>query len=701
MLLAASVVLDAPAFSPYAMPSPPQAGSMSPRPFKMRLRVCGAAILLMPLGEAAAQCPDGTFAGASGCRRRASVDTNAFLVLPFVVRGGPEAAYLGPSMVDLLHMALNGVGRIRIEYAPGVLDRFGARATPTDARSAFGGALELGIGRVISGTIVAIGQDIRIGAQIHDATRNRMQFEVSRRARPDNIGVVVDSIAAEILARRAVPPAELRRVSAREFASRSPQALQAYLVARQHVRARQRRAAGDSLKSALRHDPSFALAYQLLHRLESSQAGITGIRRDSIERMIMARRSGFPERIQHIFADARFENRLRAREWVTGLVARYPDDPDVAFHFADHMFHHGINLGDGHERAIQAFRRAYELDDEDPELLGHFGGLLSESGDSAGLKSLRLAECRRLRLDPCEMDVYYRAIFRGEDPLTLSFGEDTLVGAQLDNYLVRGAAFDPALGLALSDSFAQRQLSMRRTTNQRSAAYIIRANVALARGRHGLASAWLDSAQALTPRPGFLLLHHIVTGTRGEEAAALVKRDSVARGSVMSVARAWWAAATQPADVARAYLPEIEQPAALVATRGFTNGLQGLIALRAGDTSAALQFLDAMRPDRFNPTVPFRLLFPGAYLALTHARLEARRGNMVRARTYLADLYPTNEYVPFIADAEELRAEVALALGDTTNARRHLGNVVAIWRGSDPPFQPRVARARELLAALK
>jgi tetratricopeptide (TPR) repeat protein len=597
-------------------------------------------------------------------------------------------------------MALNGVGRIRIEYAPGVLDRFTASVSPTDARSAFGGALELGIGRVISGTIVAIGHDIRIGAQIHDVTRNRMQFEVSRRARPDNIGAVVDSIAAEILVRRAVSAAELRRVSAREFASRSPQALQAYLVARQHVRARQRRAAADSLKSALRHDPDFALAWQLLHRLEASQGGTTGIRKDSIERMILARRTGFPERIQDIFADARFSDRLRAREWVNALVARYPDDPDVAFHFADHQFHHGINLGESPDKAIQAFRRAYELDDEDPELRDHYAGLLSEAGDSSGLKALRHEECRRRRMVPCEMGDYYRAVFRREDPLTMPLYEDTLIGTHIDNFLLRSAAFDPALGLALTDSFAQRQLRLQRTPGQRSAAYLLRANVALARGRFALASEWLDSAQAFMPRPGFVLLHHIVTGARGDEATAIAK-DSIPRGSTMSVARAWWAAATQSADLARTYLPAIEQPAAPVASRGFTNGLQGLIALRTGDTSAALRFLEAMRPDRHNPTVPNRLLFPGSYLALTHARLEARRGNFARARTYLADLYPINEYVPFIADAEELRGEVALALGDTVRARRHLGNVVAVWRDAEPALQPRVARARDLLATLK
>jgi hypothetical protein len=88
---------------------------------------------------------------------------------------------------------------------------------------------------------------------------------------------------------------------------------------------------------------------------------------------------------------------------------------------------------------------------------------------------------------------------------------------------------------------------------------------------------------------------------------------------------------------------------------------------------------------------------PGPWLSLTAARVEAARGDYAAAQLYLADLYPVNDYVPFLAEAEELRGQVALATGDTLSARKHLQTFVAIWDKADPPLQPRVEAARALL----
>jgi tetratricopeptide (TPR) repeat protein len=663
-----------------------------------RVGLCGFFVLGLATA-AKAQCPDGS---PPPCARRVAVDTNAFIVRPFTVRGEQSAQYLGASMVDLLHMALDGVGKMRIEYAPTNLRRLSELSGPEDARGAAGVALELGAGRVIGGTIVALGSDVRIRAEVLDAVRGRTQFVVEGRANINNLAAVVDSLASQILARRLLLPGERRRLSIGEYATKSPKALQLYLVARQHVRRGERAAAADSLKIALRHDPDFGLVHLLLHRLESAQGGITLISIDSINRFARARKSRFPERVQFMFDDARVSgNRFHRLGWAQATAQRFPNDPDAAFYLADALFHYGLNLGESRDVAVAAFRRAIALDDADPELLQHFSTLMDEVGDSTESRTA-WQRCRAIAPSLCAGDLGFRVLYQREDPIALAVGADSLLWGGPANWMLRGIAWDPALGLAITDSFARIQTAPSRSAGLRSAAFVVRSTVALARGQYDLAQSFLDSAAARGSPGGFHMLHHIVTGTPTAEASAATVNPT---GLTSVVIRAWWAAATQTPDSAEKYVriletgtwPDADKPTAEAAAAG----LRGLVALRAGDTARALGLLTSMRPMNIRRPVPLRVLYPNTPLALLHAQIEAARGNHSRAKLYLADVYPINDYVPFIGDAEELRARVALALGDTASAKVALQKVVEVWANADPPLQPRVAAARATLPRLR
>jgi len=629
------------------------------------------------------------------------VDTNVFVVLPFVVRGPPSVEYLGPSMVDLLHMALDGVGKMRIEYAPTTLRRLSQLSEPQQARSASGVALEIGAGRVIAGTIVALGTDIRIRAEVFDAIRGRPQFVVEGRANITNVSAVVDTLASQVLARRLVPSAERVRLTVGEYATKSPKALQAYLVARQHARRGERRLVADSLKSALRLDPQFGLAHLLLHRTESAQNSVTGMSGDSILRAARAHIASFPERLRFMFDDARGSgDRFRRFEWAKAAVARFPNDPDAAFYLADAYFHVGHNLGESRGAGAAAFRRAIALDDQDPELLQHFQALMMEAGDSTASREA-YERCHAIAPDICRDDLDFRALFRREDPLALAAGADSLFWGAAGNFLLRATPWDPAFGLALTDSFAKVQTRLGRSAARRGNAYVVRSSVALARGQYDLAWSFLDSAAAADrPRAGFLALHHVVTGTHEREATAF--RPSPP-DFPMVVIVAWSSAARLAPDSAEVFLRMLETgpwPDSAMST-AIATGLRGLVALRAGDTTKALERLTRVRSRNTQSTGPQRTFFPGAAFALLHAQIEAARGNHARAKLLLADVYPMNDYVPFIGDAEELRASVALALADTATARTHLRNLTAVWANPDPPLQPRVAAARALLARLE
>jgi TolB-like protein len=649
------------------------------------------------------QCPDGS---PPPCARRVGIDTNAFIVVPFAVRGDASAQYLGASMVDLLHMALDGVAKIRIEIAPTTLRRLTQLSDPRDARTASVVALEIGAGRVIAGTVVALGSEVRVRAEVFDATRGRTQFAVERRATLDNVAVVVDSLAAAILARRNVSPGERARLNTGEYATKSPKALQAFLVAKQLARRGERRLAADSVLSALRQDPDFGLAHVLLLQLEGSQANVTGVPggQRAILQAARARQERFPERVRLLLYDPQ-GNRARLLAFVQSAATRFPADPDVAFWLADTYFHHGLNLGESRERVFAAFRDALAFDDQDPELLGHYGVLLDEAGDSAG--SRRAYERCRVTAPRsiCGDELGFRAVFRREDPRSIAVGSDSLYWGGLMNALLRITPWNPAFGLAITDSFAQIQTSRSRTRERRAAAYIVRSNVALARGQYETAWAFLDSSASfgIPATAGYQILHDIVTGTKKAEAGAVVERRD---DPVEFTTRAWWAAVRLPADSAEPFLSALEtspppDEVLRFEIKEFAPGLRGLAALGRGDTARALDLLTRMRNRAIRSSNPRRILLPEAAFALALAQIEAASGSAAKAKLYLADIYPQNHYVPFIGDAEELRAKVALALADTAAARMHLRNVIAVWENADPPMQPRVAAARATLSRLE
>ncbi|NIQ57193.1 MAG: hypothetical protein GWN71_28580, partial [Gammaproteobacteria bacterium] len=85
-------------------------------------------------------------------------DADALAVLPFAVRGGPDLAYLGEGLVDLLSTKLDGVGGIRTTDPQAVLAAVSgqdADALSTADISRASGRLDAG--RVITGTVLGAG----------------------------------------------------------------------------------------------------------------------------------------------------------------------------------------------------------------------------------------------------------------------------------------------------------------------------------------------------------------------------------------------------------------------------------------------------------------------------------------------------------------------------------------------------------------
>jgi tetratricopeptide (TPR) repeat protein len=672
----------------------------------MKHRLFGVLALCAAAQVVRGQLPNGSLAGPA--RANVRPDTNVFVVLPFTVSAPANLQYLGEGMVELLDMSLDGVGSMRIEAAPAARRRLslevanegGARSPAEGIRGARAIALEVGAGRVITGTVTALGSEVRIRAQVYDPINNRPQFTVETRADLKNVEAAVDSLASRILARRLVPANERTRLLAGEYETRSPSALQAFLVARHQWLRGERRVAAESLKSAIHQDSTFGRAYLLLARVSGAEA-IPGVpSQPAVVQAAIQHIAKYPERVRaelELAAANIRQERLSSLRLAEILARRYPNDPDIAFRLADAQFHYGLNLGEPLDKVIRIFRRALAFEDVDPEAVDHFRVILEWAGDTTGAREVQRQCVARYGL--CSEPDFEERAYRGEELQRLLTGRDTAYLPLQAMHLL--SKDDPTRALAVIDGMASIQTGATRESQIRGSAYLLRSNVALARGQYERAWAFLDSARALDR--GFLpyrFLTHLVTGTHPEGLPSLPAQP----GTDILLTQAWWAAVRQPPDSAENNLRKLEtnRPWADSARAAATAvALRGILALRAGDTVRAIRLLTQARSNHKRNTAGNRMTMPGAWLGLKLAELEAARGDYAAARLNLADVFPATFYVPFIGDAEELRAKVALATGDTSAAKVALKKMIGVWENADAVLQPRVAAARATLAKLE
>jgi hypothetical protein len=673
-----------------------------------------ALALLVVCGRPAeAQCPDGS---PQPCAPRVRQDTNLFLVLPFVVRSGPELLYLRESMVDLFHAALDGVAGHRVTHPSVTLRRLQRLSDPSDASVAAGVAREIGAGRILAGSITATGSRLQVRLDVFETSQGKQQFQLVARGEVSQLHLLVDSLVSGIVARRKVSAATRRGTSLEEYGTKSPAALQAFLIAEQLARRAERRIAAESLFSALRQDPDFGLAHYTLVTLEAAEGGVAGGKLAELLKTALERSQQFPERIKLLLAiqEAHRAGNRRVLTLADQAAARFPNNAEVARQRADVYWHFGMNAGRPREQIVNLFRRAFELDDGDPELLSHYVLLMAETFDTTATWAAA-RRCEAIASRPCVGGPALRAALRGEDPWRIA-REDTLAFPNLG--IIRFLNDNPVRGIALADSFAMIQTSATRSPTRRTDAYKVRFAVALARGRYRAASALADSIRDLGANyhsGDFRLLHNLVSATdfvRSENVFAIMRRN-LAQGAqppgisllIKRAVHAWYATVRHSPDSAERTIADLEswpgwQDSAFV--RATAAGLRGMLAARVGDTARARVLFSQSFNNHRRITISGhdRVMWPAAAISLASAQLEAAAGRPASASLHLNDMYPWSESLLLLGPAEELRAQVSLALGDTTSAQRAFRNVVTLWSEADSLLQPRVAAARAALAKL-
>lgn len=661
-----------------------------------------------------AQCPDGSPPPCGSARPPVAIDTQAVLVLPFAVRGPQDAEWLGGGMVDLFQMALDGLGGYRVFHPSTALRRLRGLKDPSNVVDAAPVARALGARYELGGSVVVLGQSVRLNCELYDAVRRRRVFPIVTQGDIARIGTLVDSLASVIVA---LGPLRNQSAAARtgEVITRYPGALRAYLAGEALARSGAHQMAADSLQHAILQDSTFGWAYYSLRKIMANypQTRIAG-GQDTLTLRIRQRLKLFPERLQIVFSTAPGSGGSRARrsllDYDDQLAAQYPYDPEIAFRRADDHYHYGLNLGTPLRHVRQLFERSLDLDGDRPEILSHYVTILAHLGDTTAL--FRAYERGRVA-SPNDVshkltDAALRAVFRHEDPIVLmrSLPADATVDYSLPMLLPD----DPARGLAIADSFAT-------IRSQPEAPGAVRINslhrgsmYALGTGRYDLARSRLNQAEALYSGSGLIaprrLFFSLVTGTHRDEAAAIAKLLAPKRATLglegLSVL-AWHEIAVGRPDSAESFISTLDayaRPDSGYAP-SIAAGLRGLLALRLGDTTRARALLEKSYEGETRPLgTPAAAYFPSVMFALTLSRLALAAGDARLAQQYLFDAAPTHIAAPFLPQVEEQRGRVSEALADFPKARQAYRNVVKLLVNADAEAEATRTAAQDALGRL-
>jgi tetratricopeptide (TPR) repeat protein len=673
----------------------------------------------LPLRALVPQCPDGTPPPCGVRRTPVAVDSQAIVILPFRVHGPTELQYLSEGMVDLFHVAIDGAGGFRVLYPRRALRSLHQLRDPTDATQAAGVVRGLGAVWLISGSVVAGGADLQVRAELYNAVRQRSIAVADARGGMSRLGSMVDTVASTLLARRLLVTPGTRRRSLQEYATTSPQALQALLVAEQLERRGEWQAAAESLQSCLARDPRFGLAYYVLRRIAVNR-NVTAAVPDGpagVLRRARAHMDWFPERLRQLLLieDALEQGqRVQALRMADEAASRFPNDAEAAFHQADIYFHFGLQFGEPTERVTQMFRRALSLDDGLPEAHDHYIVLLAGSGDTTALREA-LRHMRAIAPGDPETagaELAMEAVFRSEDPWLLArsvpTGERALVVGRAQQKALRFMWSNLGRGVALADSFAAFLTGPEHQRGTRLTALLRRHGYALAQGRYQAAWSFLTEAAALDPGSlsilARILVHDVVTDSHGVEARESTRRLATSDSLPLApaAALAWHAMLRLPPESAESRFVALENrpwPDSAIG-RALAVGLRGLLSLRLGDSLRARELLTIAQENHARRPGLNAILYPGVGFAIGLAGLDRAAGDAYAARRRLADVYPEHEVLPFLGEAEEMRAQLSEQLGDTASARSSYRNVIALWEHADLELRPRVASARAALARL-
>ncbi len=645
----------------------------------------------------------------------ATVDRNLVVVVPFrVTTTDPSLSYLREGMVDLLAAKLTGEGGPRASdprTAIGAWRRAGgSEANDLAEPAALALAQRLGGGLLLLGGIVGTAEQLQLNASLLAVPGGRVRARAELRGAADSIPVLVDRLAAELLAAGA---GESERLA--QLTSTSLPALRTYLDGQAAYRRGHYAEAGDRFAQAVALDSSFALAgIGLVAARYWTRGGFdaTGV---AVAWAHRERLSARDRALVVALAGSRYPEQGGAAEQLTAFdraVGLAPDRAEPWYWLAETYYHLGplVGLADARERAREAFARAAGLDSMFSAPVLHLLDMAAEAGDSSGAR-------RYLRWF---LEVDSASDLRGfaewEAAAWLGDAADrAAVVARFDGMstpalrAIVGVSVMTGRGLTDGDSAAAILARRPAPPAERLTSLLRIHDAALARGHLARAARYADAAReiALGPALAGSIYDALLAGGDSARAghafaelapqvdATVAGRPGSAVGRYAVCAVALWRAAqqlptsSQPLAAWLARPPATDEPSPDVSTGQVCTAT--LAALRGAP--GALEQLDSLM--RAGPIAHYQA---AAAANFTVARLFEERGEYARALA--AARREVYHFGTYRARRLMTVGRLAALAGEPAAAVLAYEAYLALRPDPDPALRPEVAQVRAELTRL-
>ena len=274
----------------------------------------------------------------------------AIAILPFSATSDSALERLGRDLAITLSANLDEVGELRTIDAQTTLAQPEASQSLTTMTERRVLARRLGASRVLHGTLVRSGSNVRLDAALTDIVSGRVVARATMPSVPTDIAVLTDSLTW-ILLRQLTGDAREGRVNAGALMTRSVPALRAFLEGERLVSEGRWHQAPDAFARAFAVDSTFWLAYWRYAQARTYWGQPVA---QHIRRAYADNRAELPLR-ERLQVELRLVDSVSQRlEGTRQLVARFPDYWPAWWDLVEQLVHHAPYLGTVRSEAAAA-----------------------------------------------------------------------------------------------------------------------------------------------------------------------------------------------------------------------------------------------------------------------------------------------------------------------------------------------------------
>ena len=682
------------------------------------MKISAAAALVLVVASAVSLLRSGGGSGASESQT-AELDDNIVAVVPFQFSGPDELAYLGEGIMHLIAPRFGG------DVGPRAVDPGSSGAIWQDLSSRDPVlvnervAQALGAGLVLTGSVVAVGQGLRMNASLRRVIDGTEVAAAEAEGPADSVTAVVDRLAAGLLSLSA---GEYEQ-SLDQLTSTSPEALREYLLGQRESRRSEFNAAVEHFRRAVQIDSTFALA-----AIAWADAGNNALGADVPAALALAsrHRDGLSAR-DLVYLRARlgpnYPDGHTSAELIRGYEEGLGVQPDRAFlwyFLGETSFHDGYGREEGWlDRVRGYFQRALDLDPQFGAAMTH---LLFTDYLRGDVHDIRESAARLVAVDSTSLGAAWgRTILALTDPDTTGFRQAYsafLEGGGWGFTFTYATRYPAVAGEAWMVEESERGIAASlgsvatgsaNLANHRMAyqSYLSfgrprRANEILSRYERATGDVQfnmrlMDAAYGALPEEfGLVAAQMQEEQLRGKTAADLTLDEvrSLVRLSLWRLSRGDGSHSAETVEMLRAAAAGASRVDSM-AFRATALFLEADLAEREGDPEAGA-ILERMREGYDQGLTLGRSADAGLHFAM--ADLYERLGDPAAAFGMLEREFVISRNEPNLAEYMRERGRLAALLGDTARAIREYGHYLLLRHDPEREVEQEVEEVRPVSA---